>query len=118
MNTIIFVLMLFGYLVGAFFLLISAVAGIVSTKKTKALAYSLALFVLVPWSLMWAKVIIPLVGLTVMGYGVICFGMFVRTQLFRWRDQLLEEIRKNLTEDSKTENSPVENDPSLQENVK
>ena len=98
MSTVIGVLMFLGYVFGAFFLLVSSVIGFVNTKKLRGLSFALALFVLLPLSLLWAKIVIPLVGLTVLGYGIVSLGMWIRTQLFAWKDQLIEEIKRNLTE--------------------
>ena len=98
MSTVIGVLMFLGYVFGAFFLLVSSVIGFVNTKKLRGLSFALALFVLLPLSLLWAKIVIPLVGLTVLGYGIVSIGMWIRTQLFVWKDQQIEEIKKNLTE--------------------
>ena len=98
MSTVIGVLMFLGYVFGAFFLLVSSVIGFVNTKKLRGLSFALALFVLLPLSLLWAKIVIPLVGLTVLGYGIVSLGMWIRTQLFVWKDQQIEEIKKNLTE--------------------
>lgn len=99
MTTVVYVLMFLGYVFGAFFLLSSSVVGLTSTKKLRGLTFALALFVLLPWSLLWARVVIPLLGLTALGYALVSLGMLVRTKLFVWRDFLIEEIRNNLAEE-------------------
>ena len=97
MSTILCALIFLGYVFGAFFLLVSSIIGYVNTKKLRGLSFALALFVLLPLSVLWAKVIIPLVGLTVLGYGIVLLGMWIRSQLILWKDRLIEEIKNNLT---------------------
>lgn len=97
MTTVIVFLMVLSYVFSAIFLLGSATLGFVSTKKNKALAVALMLFVLPPLAFLWARVVVPLLVATAIGYGIIALGMLLRKQLFVWRDQLLEEIKKNLS---------------------
>ena len=104
MNTVLIVLMIVSYLVSAFILLTSATLGFVSTKKNVTLAIALMLFVLPPFAFMWAKVVVPILLVTLIGYEIVCVGVCIRGQLFVWRDQLLEEIKKNLSNDQPVEN--------------
>ena len=99
MNTAIVIFTLFSYFVSALFLLGSATLGFVSTKKNKALVVALLLFVLPPLALVWAKVVIPILVATTIGYGIVILGVLLRKQLFVWKDQLLEEIKKNLSDE-------------------
>ena len=99
MQTVVIVFTLLSYFVSAVVLLGSAMLGFVSTKQYKKLGFALAMFVLPPLVFIYAKVVIPILITTMIGYGIIVLGMSLRRQLFVLKDQLLEEIKKNLSKE-------------------
>ena len=98
MNTVLIVLMVVSYIFSAVILLASATLGFVSTKKNMALAIALMLFVLPPLAFMWAKVVVPILFTTLVGYGVIVAGACLRKSLLAWKDQIVESLRQNLSD--------------------
>jgi len=97
MSTVIIILIILGYLVNSLILFVVSALGIVNTKNTTTLSIALAFFVLPPLALLWAKVVVPILTLTLLGYVIILGGKITRTQLFKWRDTILKEMKNNLT---------------------
>jgi len=97
MSTVIIILIILGYLVNSLILFVVSALGIVNTKNTTTLSIALAFFVLPPLALLWAKVVVPILTLTLLGYVIILGGKRTRTQLFKWRDTILKEMKNNLT---------------------
>lgn len=98
MDTALYVVVAMVYVISAVALFGSALFGKVSTKNVKNLIYTLVFFVLIPWSFMYVEVLFPLAILFAVGYGIVCLGMAARSTLIKWKEQIVEELRKNLTD--------------------